>query len=514
MTKTKSSVVDSLQRLQPRYVGVDDNTKLSISGISFDSRKVHSGDAFFCMPGTNFDGNQFIRDAVSSGASLVVTEKQFEDASVPQVIVSDVRLALGVVAAEFYGNPSATMRVIAVTGTNGKTTTTHLVQHILNHSGNKAGLIGTLGARAPGAAEYVDVKHTTPFSSDLQRLLADMKQSGCSHVSMEVSSHALVQKRVAGCDFAVACLTNVTQDHLDFHKTMEAYWRAKRLLFEDIGSGRQSRRAAIFNADDPLFMEFLQAVEESMEASGTKPGDLEILTYGWNYPADINVDEMNFAHGVTELTLNTPEGKLHMRLRLTGRFNMYNTMAATAICMHEGVSLDNIKAALEDFSGVSGRFEVVTSGRQTEPLVVVDYAHTPDGLDNVLKTASGLVPEGGKLICVFGCGGDRDSSKRPQMAQIAETHADEVIVTSDNPRTEDPQQIIANILSGISRMKIVTVEPDRSAAIALAVARAGVQDVVVVAGKGHEDYQILADRTIAFDDRVEVRKALQARPST
>lgn len=511
MTQTPVSVLDSLSQLKPKYIGIDE-TKLSISGISFDSRKVHSGDAFFCMPGQNFDGNQFIRDAVASGASVVITEKPFEDASVPQVVVSDVRLALGVVAAQFYGNPSQRLRLLAVTGTNGKTTTTHLVQHILNHAGQRCGLIGTLGARLAANESYVDVKHTTPFSSDLQRLLGDMFDAACTHVSMEISSHALVQKRVAGCDFAVACLTNVTQDHLDFHKTMENYWRAKRLLFEAIAAGHQCNRAAILNADDPLVGEFSQAVKPANGAGTAGDGDVRLITYGWNAPADVHVKSMKYWQGVTELSLNTPAGLLEMRLRLTGRFNMYNTMAATAICLHEGVAPVAIKEAMENFSGVAGRFEVVSSGRAAEPLVVVDYAHTPDGLDNVLKTALGLVPESGKLIVVFGCGGDRDASKRPQMAQIAETHADEVIVTSDNPRSEDPQQIIANILSGISRMKIVTVEPDRASAIALAVGKAGPADVVVVAGKGHEDYQILADRTIDFDDRKEVAKALKSRP--
>lgn len=498
-----ASVTDSLTRLQARYVGVDDS-KLSISGISFDSRKVHSGDAFFCIPGQNFDGHKFIRDAVAGGASLVVTEREFDDATVPQIIVPDVRLALGVVAAAFYGNPSRSLRLIAVTGTNGKTTTTHLVQHILNHSGQRAGLIGTLGAKTAGdTSKYVDVKHTTPESADLQRLIKQMLDADSNYVAMEVSSHALVQKRVAGCEFAVACLTNVTQDHLDFHKTMEAYWRAKRILFEDIAGSTQSNRAVVLNADDPLYDEF---------RSATKSDAVKQISYGWNAPADIHVVSMRYSQGTTALALATPAGQIEMRLRLTGRFNMYNTMAAVAICLHEGITLAQIKTALEDFPGVAGRFEAVSSSREGEPLVVVDYAHTPDGLDNVLKTAVGLVPEGGKLIAVFGCGGDRDSSKRPQMARIAETHADEVIVTSDNPRSEDPQQIIANILSGISRMKIVTVEPDRAAAIALAVARAGEKDVVVVAGKGHEDYQILADRTIDFDDRKEVLKALQARP--
>lgn len=511
MTQTPVSVfmADSLAQLKPRYIGIDE-TKLSISGISFDSRKVHSGDAFFCMPGQNFDGNQFIRDAVASGAAVVITEKPFEDASVPQVIVSDVRLALGVVAAQFYGNPSQRLRLIAVTGTNGKTTTTHLVQHILNHAGQRCGLIGTLGARSAANESYTDVKHTTPFSSDLQRLLGEMADATCTHVSMEVSSHALVQKRVAGCDFAVACLTNVTQDHLDFHKTMENYWRAKRLLFEDIAAGHQKNRAAVLNADEPLVSEFSQTIKAANGTAGD--GGVKLLTYGWNAPADLHVKSMKYWQGITELSLNTPAGPLDMRLRLTGRFNMYNTMAAAAICLHEGVPLAVIKEAMENFSGVAGRFEVVSSGREAEPLVVVDYAHTPDGLDNVLKTAAGLVPEGGKLICVFGCGGDRDASKRPQMAQIAETHADEVIVTSDNPRSEDPQQIIANILAGISRMKVVTVEPDRASAIALAVGNARPVDVVVVAGKGHEDYQILADRTIDFDDRKEVAKALKSRP--
>jgi UDP-N-acetylmuramyl-tripeptide synthetase len=420
------------------------------------------------------------------------------------VTVADVRQALAQIADYYYDHPSRSLRLLGVTGTNGKTTTTHLVEHILERAGKRAGLIGTLGARwqENGQREYHEIGHTTPQASDLQKLLHGMVELGVSDVAMEVSSHALALKRVACCDFAVACLTNITQDHLDFHRTMENYWRAKLILFQMLNESRQPNKTAIVNIDDPLGTEFHSICGEGVRK----------WTYGFQSGADCHVKAVRFDFRGTKLKLETPMGPLELTLKLNGRFNVYNTMAALLICLAEGVGLETCKKALEEFGGVSGRFEVVSSGTDAlEPLCLVDYAHTPDGLENVLKAARALVPEGGHLVAVFGCGGDRDSSKRPQMGEIAEKLADTIFVTSDNPRTEDPEQIIADILSGIKRMKKVQVEPDRATAIKTAVKQATGKDIIVVAGKGHETYQILKERTIDFDDRVEVKRALLAR---
>ncbi len=475
--------------------------KLEITGISYDSRQVQPGHAFVCFTGEQVDGNQFIAEAVKSGASCIFSERTSPCVAVPYFKVADVRLALALLADHYFDHPARKLRLLGVTGTNGKTTTTHLVEHILNFSGRKTGLIGTLGSRWPGQPSYQNTKHTTPQSSDLHRILSSLVDDSCTHVAMEVSSHALAQKRVAGCHFASACLTNITQDHLDFHQTMEHYWMSKRKLFEELNDSVHVNKTAIVNRDDALACEFAQASGSSIRH----------LSYGWDKGADLYVKSSHFEFSGTRVELCTPWGDCLLTLKLTGRFNVYNTMAALAICLSEGVQLCDCAAALENFSGVSGRFEVVSYKSGSEPLVIVDYAHTPDGLDNVLKTAHSLLPAGGKLIGVFGCGGDRDSSKRPQMGEIAELLCDEVVVTSDNPRSEDPQQIIADILAGIKTMKCTRVEPDRAAAIRIAISEAANCDIVVVAGKGHENYQILSDRTIPFDDRTEVRLALGER---
>lgn len=488
-------------------VKVNRESGASVSGIRYDSRKVQSGDAFFCIEGQKVDGNAYINDAVKGGAAAIVSEKAPPEdwtADIPFVTVPDVRLALAAASDYLFDSPSSTLRLIGVTGTNGKTTTTHLVEHILEAEGKKVGLIGTLGTRVTRddrSKEYEDLKFTTPQASDLQELLAKMHDLELSHVSMEVSSHALALKRVERCQFAVACLTNVTQDHLDFHKTMEHYWKSKRLLFESLASSTQPRRAAVINLDDQLANEFIKAVDK----------EVRVITYGWNETADVRAVKADFDFTGTRLELATPRGVMKLSLKLNGVFNVYNAMAALSIAINEGVELDIIKEAIESFEGVAGRFEVVRTTEDNQPLCLVDYAHTPDGLDNVLRAARKLVPPRGKLVVVFGCGGDRDSSKRPQMGEIAESLADEVIVTSDNPRSENPQEIIADILTGIKRMKSVKVEPDRKSAIHLAIGDSTDKDVVLVAGKGHETYQILADKTIHFDDREVVREALKAR---
>ncbi|HND69067.1 MAG TPA: UDP-N-acetylmuramoyl-L-alanyl-D-glutamate--2,6-diaminopimelate ligase, partial [Candidatus Obscuribacter sp.] len=323
--------------------------------------------------------------------------------------------------------------------------------------------------------------------------------------AMEVSSHALALKRVLGTNFASACLTNITQDHLDFHKTMEHYYRSKRILFEMLNTNKTGKAVAVVNLDDALAQEFINATGK----------EVELLTYGKNPEASIHPRQFHFDFRGTTLCLATPHGDIEFSTRLTGEFNLYNVMAAMAVCLGEGLTKEQVASALKDFGGVSGRFEVVPppSGSERQPLCIVDYAHTPDGLENVLKAARALVENqgSGRLIAVFGCGGDRDSSKRPQMGEIAENLADLVVVTSDNPRSEEPQQIIADILAGIKRLKDVTVEADRAKAIAEAVKMARAEDVVLIAGKGHETYQILKDRTIDFDDRIEVANALKQR---
>lgn len=487
---------------------------LKVTGVTYDSREVKKGDAFCCVSGLKVHGNQFIEQAIANGAACIFSEEPPTAYSVPYFQVQDIAMSLAMLADHIYDYPSRKIRTLGVTGTNGKTTTTHLVEHVLAYAGRKVGLIGTLGARYPGQVgfgsdQYQNIKHTTPQASDLHHLLASMVDAGCTHAAMEVSSHALVQKRVAGLEFAQACLTNVSQDHLDFHQTMENYWRSKRILFEMLSAASHTNKTAVVNIDDALSQEFLKA-------SGTS---VNTLTYAWSKAdhksLDIYVKEINFDFRGTKLTLATHLGDLTMNLALNGRFNVYNVMAAIALCLAEGIELSQCKEALENFSGVSGRFEVVaTTGRQTnqkEPLCIVDYAHTPDGLENVVKTARALVPSGGKLITIFGCGGDRDASKRPQMGEIAEAYSDQLYVTSDNPRSEDPQVIISNILAGIKRLNNVVVEPDRAQAIERAIAKASENDVIVIAGKGHENYQILADRTIHFDDREEVAKALAGR---
>jgi len=473
-----------------------------VSGIKIDSRSVEKGSAFFCIPGEHHDGAEFISQAIQNGASCIFTEsaKLKLDASVPVVKVDDIRAALAWVADSFYDHPSTKLRVLGVTGTNGKTTTTHLVRQILLAAGHATGLIGTLGAHwnsKSGEERSGKSAHTTPQAPEVQSDFAQMLADGITHVTMEVSSHALSLKRVAQCQFASACLTNITQDHLDFHKSMEQYWRAKLMLFEQLANGNQTNKSAVINLDDPHAQRFMAVLNKSVNA----------FTYGFHADADLSVIKAEYDFSGCKLDLKTPVGPRHLNLHLNGPFNVYNVMAALLIAFGEGVDLDLAIHALEEFKGVPGRFEIVC----TEPLCIVDYAHTPDSLENVLKAARTLVPPQGRLLVVFGCGGDRDASKRPQMGEIAERLADVIIVTSDNPRSESPDKIIADILAGLNRLASANIETDRAQAIEHAISLASQYDVVVVAGKGHENYQILKDRTIAFDDREKVKEALALR---
>lgn len=507
MSKTLAQFVDFAKGigLSDNLASISFDPQAKFSSVCYDSRAVREGSVFVCVSGEHTDGNLYIDEAVRQGAIAIVSDQlpktNLSVLSVPFIQVKSSPLALAEIANFLYDSPSRKLRLLAVTGTNGKTTTTHLIEHILNKSGRKTGLIGTLGTRVGEDQSYSDAKHTTPQASDLHRILHQMVEAGCSHVAMEVSSHALIQHRVGVCEFASACFTNLTQDHLDFHRTMENYVLAKRVLFEMLEGSHQENKAAIINLDDPYGSRMLEVVSSQIPQ----------YSYGFGQNADIKVTSCKFDSSGSKLSISTKYGDLNISTRLTGDFNVYNILAAVAVVLHEGVSISDVESALSEFGGVPGRFELVslTAGSNDLPTCIVDYAHTPDGLENVLKTARGILPEGKKLIVVVGCGGDRDPSKRPVMGDIAERHADKVYITSDNPRSEDPSKIIADILAGIRRLKSVEVEADRSKAIKMAVRAACSGDVVVVAGKGHEDYQILGDKTIHFDDREEVRKALE-----
>lgn len=426
---------------------------------------------------------------------------------VPQVVVSSTRHKIADIADRFYSSPSKGLNLIGITGTNGKTTVTHLIQKIFEENGQKCALIGTLGYKLSSNGEYRDAKHTTPQAPELQatlRMIKDVEK--IDNVVMEVSSHALDQNRVGGCRFNGAVFTNLTQDHLDYHITMDNYFKAKALLFEHLTEGD----FAVINADDEYGDRFISVV----------PEDVRIYTYGVKQQSDVMAKDINFSLNGAEFTLvigshaqmeeqtteKTPK-EYKVNLHMNGMFSVYNVLAAVTTALALGIEIEVALKALQNVKGVAGRFEVVVK----KPLVIVDYAHTPDGLENVLKSAREITPEDGKLICLFGCGGDRDATKRPKMGAIAERLADKIVITSDNPRSEDPQAIITDIIAGLKSVNTesVIVEPDRGTAIALLKTIANNNDVVVIAGKGHEDYQILKDKTIHFDDREEARKVFE-----
>lgn len=495
-------------------IEVSESGKLEINGLAYNSKEVKSKDAFFCIPGEKFDGNKFIADAIEAGALLIVSEKekpadfdkQYQNYKGAYFKVDCVREAMGRLASYFYDYPSSKLRLIGVTGTNGKTTTTHIIEHVLNASGHKTALIGTMGVRWPGRTDFVDTHHTTPQSIDLQKLLSQMVADGVSHAAMEASSHAIFLKRIEGCQFASASFTNLTQDHLDFHKTMDHYRHSKLGLWDLLSLSRAENKSSVVNKDDPSSVYFTQATPESAR----------LLTYGFK-EADFQVKSAKYSGSGTQIVLKTPESNedVSLKLPLLGEFNVYNVLCAMAVCYAEGVSVSQFQKALDTFESVPGRFQLVAldSEDKTTPICIVDYAHTPDGLEKILKAARPMVEDGKKLFVVFGCGGDRDPTKRPKMAEVAASLADQLIITSDNPRSEDPDKIIEDILVGIDSAKksSVQVEADRRRAIHETIARAQAHDMVVVAGKGHETYQILKDRTIDFNDVEEIKIALKKR---
>ena len=458
-----------------------------IEGISYNSKKTQPDDVFICLTGEHVDGHEYAEEAVANGACLCIVERVL-NLDIPQIVVANTQETIAQVSDLFYSSPSKKLNLIGVTGTNGKTTVTHLIQRLFEAENKKCALIGTLGNKMFSGDEYHDAKHTTPQAPELQELFYNIYEQSIPNVVMEVSSHALAQHRVDYTEFNGAVLTNLTQDHLDFHITMQNYFKAKAKLFE----GLCSEDFAVINADDAYAAQFLQVISPNVK----------VYTYGINMPADLRAQNILFDENGASFTCDVQGKKYDVKLVMNGMFSVYNVLAALSVAVAQGFDIENSIKVLESIKGVAGRFEVVVN----KPTVIVDYAHTPDGLENVLKAAREITPEGGKLICVFGCGGDRDATKRPKMGAIAETLADKVIVTSDNPRSEDPQQIITDILAGLKSVNNVVVEPDRELAIKEASKIANINDIVVVAGKGHEDYQILADKTIHFDDREKVRE--------
>lgn len=459
-----------------------------ITDITADSRTVKAGSLFICLKGATVDGHKFLPMAAAKGAVAAIVEDMPAEApaGVTLIKVPDTRAAMELVTPFFFDYPGKQLRMIGVTGTNGKTTTTNIIRLVLRKAGYKVGLIGTINIMIED--EISESHNTTPDVVDLQKALYAMRCAGCDYCVMEVSSHALALNRVAGIEYDCAVLTNITQDHLDFHKTMENYRDAKSLLFEHLTDGDKPNKNAVFNMDDP---------SSAIIKGRTKAN---ALTYGEGHDNDIYPLSFTVEPKHMQLLLHTPVGEMDLELKITGEFNVYNVMGTVAAMLAEKIDKKIICSVLDGFDGVPGRFQLVEAGQPYT--VIVDYAHTPDGLENVLKTARSITK--GKLWVVFGCGGDRDNKKRPIMGGLALELADNVVVTSDNPRTEDPELIIDEIFTALQQVpqgKQVVRLSDRREAIDYALAHAADNDVILIAGKGHENYQILKDRTIHFDDK-------------
>ena len=470
-----------------------------VSGIAYDSRRAAPGSVFVALRGQQADGAAFAPQAVARGAVLVVAETPPPaGSSAPWIVVNDARLALALLADRFFGHPSGELSLVGITGTNGKTTTAYLLRSIFEAAGQRCGLLGTVTYGI--GREERSATRTTPEAPDLQAMLREMVDRGCSAAAMEVSSHALAQRRVDGTRFAAGVFTNLTRDHLDFHGDMETYAAAKRRLFELLPPGAP----AIVNADDPR--------------GASLAANRRALTYAVHRAADVTPAALSLSLEGLEFDATTPAGTLRLRSRLVGQPNVYNILAAAATGVALELPLEAIEQGVAALAGVPGRFELVSAGDE-DVAAVVDYAHTDDALKNLLETARSLAPR--RVITVFGCGGDRDRTKRPLMGAVASRMSDVVVVTSDNPRSEDPGAIIDEILRGIpggvqeerrpARGSQVLRVVDRRAAIERAVDLAEPGDLVVIAGKGHEKTQTIGDRTVRFDDVDVAREALAAR---
>ena len=469
-----------------------------ISAICYDSRRVQKNALFVALSGEKEDGNKFIEEAIERGAVAVVTEQEQAQMRATLVVVKNARQALADLAAEFYGRPSLGLKVAGITGTNGKTTTAFLLKHLCESVQMRAGLIGTI--RYEIGDRILPAARTTPESLDLQELLFQIRSAGCRAVAMEVSSHALAQGRERNVEFDTAIFTNLTQDHLDFHQTMEAYFEAKVQLFTGLAAQPHKKGTCVVNIDDRWGQQLL--VRLAKDAPG-----LPVTTFGMNARADFRASAVRTDVGGSQYQLDA-KGKTYLvRLPLIGSFNVYNSLAALAGAASMGVDLRTAVRALADAPSVPGRLEPVPVKRQYR--VFVDYAHTDDALTNVMKTLRDLNPK--RLLVVFGCGGNRDKAKRPLMAAAVERQADWAVVTSDNPRKEAPETILAEIVAGFRGKQYETVL-DRREAIFRAISLAQPGDIVLIAGKGHETTQEFADQTIPFDDLAIARLAVEAKP--
>jgi UDP-N-acetylmuramoyl-L-alanyl-D-glutamate--2,6-diaminopimelate ligase len=469
--------------------------ELEVRQVACDSRKVKARALFFALHGAKADGNAFIRDAVSRGAAAIVSEEPAPaalPASVVWIQVREARKALALAAANFYRHPAEGLRLVAVTGTNGKTTTTSLIDSIVKASGAKTGLFGTIAYHTP-LGNYPS-PNTTPESVDLQGFLAEIRDAGGKYAVLEASSHSLMMDRLWGCHFAAAVFTNLTREHLDYHKTFEDYFAAKRRLFEGTGAG--APEVAVINADDEY---------------GQKLGGLakKTVSYGLSSDAEIITKKFQLTFNGLTFTAQTPNGKLAIASSLVGRINVYNILAAIGAAQALNLSNDIIEAGIRDLKTVAGRFERVDGGQPF--LVIVDYAHTDDALENLIRTARELTPKG-RVITLFGCGGEKDRTKRPVMGEVAGRLSDLTILTNDNPRNEDPLKIMNDIIVGLQRANgKYMVEPDREKAVGMALDEARAGDIVLLAGKGHETSQILGDRTLEWSDKDVAARALLLR---
>lgn len=489
---TYQNHTDSIQNHPYRHV----LEQIDIKAIEMDSREVKPGSLFVCLTGFNTDGHLYAEEAVRRGAAAILAEKPLS-VSVPVILVPDTYRALAYIAAHFYHYPANRLRLIGVTGTNGKTTVTYMIEKILADCGYKTGRIGTINMKI-GEHVYA-VKNTTPESLHLQKAFHAMIKDNCSHAVMEVSSHALALGRVRGLAFDVAVFTNLTQDHLDFHQTMDAYKMAKGLLFAQLGSGIDPAhfKYAVLNADDPAYKDFA-----TMTAA-------QVLTYGINNEkADLKAFNLELTVQGVRFSLKYLNQVMEINLPLVGLFNVYNAMAAIGAGITQQIPLEQMKRSLHNMAGIPGRMEIVPINQPFT--VIVDYAHTPDSLANVLSTTRPFTK--GRLICVIGCGGNRDRTKRPIMAKIAAEHADLAIFTSDNPRWEEPHAILDDMEAGLIDQDLLQTKykriEDRKEAIFWAIQEARADDVIVIAGKGHETYQEIKGQRYDFDDRQVVQEAV------
>lgn len=468
------------------YEIIKGSDEIEINNIQYDSRKINEGDLFFAIQGYSTDGHKYIAAAVEKGAVVVIYDKDIDTLPKCTMIkVEDSRKAMALISSNYYGNPKNKFKVIGVTGTNGKTTSTFMIKSILEEAGYKVGLLGTIANYIGNKKLHSD--RTTPESLEIHKLFKDMVDEGVDYCVMEVSSHSLYLDRVYGINFSQAIFTNLTQDHLDFHKTFENYYQAKLLLFKN-------SKNSIINADD----EYGKKVYN--DAKGNK------LTYSIEEKSNLKAENIRMHSRGVQFTINYEGKEAEINMHIPGRYNIQNALGSALACLNEGIDLEVIKRGFENMSGVPGRCEIVTKNYNLGYDIIVDYAHTPDGLENILKTAREFT--NGRLISVFGCGGDRDKTKRPIMGKIGTELSDISIITSDNPRSEEPSAIIEDIKNGIEKDNYIVVA-NRREAIKKAMEIAKKDDMIVVAGKGHEDYQILKDKTIHFDEREIIKEIIE-----